>query len=610
MPWAIFTRPSIQLAALKASLAEKDPTLTVNCHHHYLEVASRLGGEEYQWMARSGWAGEALYAPLLYPEMADSSARLFGKEQARFRKVRRGVDFGWASGEISRCLGDFIKSIPWQDIDLVGLTVCFNQFIPALVVAREIKAIRPELPLVFGGSSCAGLSAQSILDEFQWVDFVISGEGEAPLGELVDFLRGEVGQLGPNVLTREDTSFKKSPQTQLLLGKRQAELVVGCPSARNQLASLPCPDYRDYFNEIGRYFPGAPFVPTLPVEFSRGCWWGKCTFCNLNLQWDGYRAKTAVQVYDEVKSLAATHGCLDFTFTDNVLPVREAREFFAMIAASNCDYSFFAELRASQRYDFPAFRVGGLRTAQVGIEALSPGLLRRMNKGVTVMDNVAAMKEAVAAGIVLEGNLILGFPGSTADEVRETLEVLAFLLPFLPLDAAFFFLGRNSPVDQFPDQYGIRSTGPHPRMRALLPAGPVKRLDFLVKGYRGDLQHQQRIWRPVKMAIAKWHDFHRRRIQSGLSGPPLSYRDGGGFLLVRQEQTNSPVLHHRLRGLSRRIYLACEKNIELDTLAEIFPEVSRQRLVAFLGDLEFKKIVFRENENYLSLAVPQRGLEW
>ena len=67
-----------------------------------------------------------------------------------------------------------------------------------------------------------------------------------------------------------------------------------------ELSDLSPPDYDDYFELLQSFSPEKTFFPTLPMEMSRGCWWhrplkdGKstgCAFCNLNLQWEGYRAK-------------------------------------------------------------------------------------------------------------------------------------------------------------------------------------------------------------------------------------------------------------------------------------------------------------------------------
>lgn len=80
-PWPLFNRPSLQLAALRSYLVEQGG-FHVDNRHLYLAVAKRIGTDLYARIARSGWAGEALFAPLLFPEQIQGAARLFRRELA------------------------------------------------------------------------------------------------------------------------------------------------------------------------------------------------------------------------------------------------------------------------------------------------------------------------------------------------------------------------------------------------------------------------------------------------------------------------------------------------------------------------------------------------
>ena len=72
------------------------------------------------------------------------------------------------------------------------------------------------------------------------------------------------------------------------------------------LAELPIPDYDDYFEELQGSLYRAAILPGLPVEMSRGCWWGQkshCTFCGLNGGGMNYRSKAPEQVLEEIDAL-------------------------------------------------------------------------------------------------------------------------------------------------------------------------------------------------------------------------------------------------------------------------------------------------------------------
>ena len=581
MPWAPFHRPSIQLGALKSYLDGRLENIDVTTRHSYLEVAKAIGLERYRLIAARSWAGEALYAGLLFPEQRDSARRLFASELPRLGSAAWDELLPILSAQLDVLLDRELTA----DCTLVGLSVSFSQLAASLLAAKRIKERRPDLAIVLGGSALTPSMARNLPEAFPAVDCCICGEGEQPLLGLIA------------ALAEAKTIRSASGQEP---GLRTGD--APCPPPADQIAdldSLPVPDYSDYFQELARN--GLAFIPELPVEFSRGCWWNRCSFCNLNLQWLGYRHKSHERMQAEVRTLAARHRCLDFSFTDNALPPAEARSFFREQAKESTDLRFFAEIRALPKpEEYGLLRRGGLTEVQIGVEALSDSLLARMRKGIRAIDNIAAMKHAQEHGLRLSGNLILEFPGSTAEEVKETLAALEALLPYPPLAAAGFFLGAQSPVYCQPTEFGITTIGHHPKNRQIFPAALLRRMEMLTMAARGDRGVQRRLWTPVRHAIRSWQDFHRGR---DLGRPALSYRDGGDFLVIRQELPGQPVLHHRLQGLSREIYLHCHRPVARKQLPQTFKRVKEEQLACFLADLQDKHLLFQDRDHCLALAV-------
>ncbi len=584
MPWAIFNRPSIALGALKGYLTRQDTA--VACLHPYLDIAALLGPTTYHAISRNSWAGEALYGGLLFPRQSRQAARLFT------RLLGRSFTPGYEElrSILASQLRQWLDDHQFHQLALLGFSIAFAQLPASLLAAREIKKRCPELPIVFGGSTCTPGLAISLLRNFPQVDYVIAGEGERPLSQLVSWLEGNA----------------PFPQNGVWSRERQPKNGNDCCQEITPLDQLPLPDYRDYFSELAT--SSLTFIPELPIEFSRGCWWNRCTFCNLNQQWQGYRAKSAQRMQVELQQLKKHYQVLDFFFTDNALPVQATRQLCNTLGNAADDCRFFAEIRVLPRpEDYRLLARAGFRTIQIGIEALADSLLEKMGKGVKVMDNVLALKMAAAAGLQVEGNLILEFPGSSEEEVAQTMTVLEMLLPFQPLEAARFFLGYGSPVWQNPDRYGIKALWPHPYYRHIYPESLLANMEMLLCSYRGDRKRQQALWRPVKTRIRQWHSFHQHRQRKG---PALTYRDGGNFIIIRQERLGRPSLHHRLSGMSRRIYLACEQPQSLKTLAGHFTNFTGEQLVRFLADLEQKKLLFHHNSLYLALAVRDMSTNW
>jgi len=210
------------------------------------------------------------------------------------------------------------------------------------------------------------------------------------------------------------------------------------------------------------------------------------------------------------------------------------------------------------------------------------------------------MRQSAEAGIQLDGNLIIQFPGSTTTEVKETLHNLDFVLPYTPLAAASFFLGYGSPVAKDPGSFGILAVTQHTKNTKLFPKDILKNLTMLIQNYRGDRSIQRKQWKVVATKIESWKRFHgdRNSRQS-----PLSYRDGNSFLLIRQEQLTGPVLQHRLLGTSRKIYLYCRKIRSLSDISQEFPTLKEPALRGFLQDLSNKRLLFQEMDKFLALAI-------
>lgn len=587
MPWSLFNRPSIQLGALKGYL-EKETDYQVDTYHFYLHLAKTLTTGIYNRISLSGWAGEALFSPLLFPEKRDDARKLFYQSLAG--KTRPFPDFDELVARVEQCCRQWLTQIQLIKYNLIGFSLCFSQLFSSLYLAREIKEAdvdklqSSDIPIVFGGSSCSGDIGKSLLDHFPEIDYLVDGEGEQQLLHLCRFLTGQTKFLPEKIRTLHSVPAARSVSGTL------------------NLDDLPYPDYSKYFQEMHQLFPSRPFIPLLPIEFSRGCWWNKCTFCNLNLQWQDYRFKASERMLKETLHLAKTHGCLNFTFTDNALPPKNGDQYFSSLLKKEMDFDFFAEIRSiTDPEKLRLYRKAGLSTVQVGIEALSTLILTRMCKGTTTIDNMAVMKMCSASAIKMEGNLITDFPGTTEDEISETLRNLDFVLPFLPLQTAAFFLGYGSPMYIHSRDFTIQKVIPHAKNRKLFPPDYLKSMTMLINSHKGDKKLQQQLWNPVKQKIHAWQDFHKNRDKT--MQHPLHYRDGSTFLIVRQERISKDPLLHRLRGLSREIYLFCERPTKLSSLFASFPTVNEQALQKFIDEMCLKHLMFQEKDRVLSLAV-------
>ena len=567
-PWPLFNRPSIQLGALKAWLQGRFSGCRVVTHPVYLTVAHGIGYDLYAQLSERTWVSECVYSALLFPERTERIEALFHR-QRRGKPLPGGRSFRWLTDRIRTISDAIINRADWDEVLLIGFSICLCQLSSALYFIRHIKQRCPRTPVVIGGSMVPAPTARGLMTAFPEIDFSISGEGERPLAELVrgllDAASGGPVLHGPDILSR-----------------RGPEGPAGAGHQIDSIDDLPVPDFNDYFRLLEGFAPDRRFFPTLPVELSRGCWWrrpvapGKekgCAFCSLNLQWQGYRAKSTPRAVAEIETLTARHRLLTIAVADNLMPLANGAPVFRSLAADGRDYRLFGEIRADTRIEvLQTLRAAGMEEVQVGIEALSSRLLKKMNKGTTAIGNLQILKDCEEAGIAHRSNLILCFPGSDSQDVEETLLTLDFALPFRPLRPVRFWLGLGSPVAENFRGYGLSAVFNHRHYAALFPGGICRAVTFPILGYRGDLGRQQRQWKPVERRLAEW-ERHYRGIRTGPDAEPvLHWRDGKTFLIIRQHRLGKEPMNHRLEGTSRRIYLYCRRIRTLDQIRERYPD--------------------------------------
>ena len=166
MPWAPFNRPSIQLGALKGYLDRQFPDLCVQSRHPSLTVAAAIGPDRYRRISENTWAGEALYSGLLFPELREAARRLFQRELPDLGAATYDALLPVLDAHLDTCL----DPLPVADCQLVGFSVCFSQLSASLLAASRLKARRPEVRVVFGGSVITPELARSIREDEERCD--------------------------------------------------------------------------------------------------------------------------------------------------------------------------------------------------------------------------------------------------------------------------------------------------------------------------------------------------------------------------------------------------------------------------------------------------------
>ncbi|MCK4462869.1 MAG: radical SAM protein, partial [Candidatus Omnitrophica bacterium] len=280
------------------------------------------------------------------------------------------------------------------------------------MIARSIKEKEADVKIVFGGVHPSVLTAVTLEDSA--VDFVISGEGEIAMKELIDALEGKRDLRSVDGLSfREDGKVHHNPIREFI----------------NNLDELGKPDWTP-FPPISQYKPLPHWhlkQPSLPMLTSRGCPF-RCTFCCVNVSGGTYRARSAKFVVDEIEEAVNRFGVKQISFFDPAFPMNKK------IAKDICEEIIKRELHrkivwmTESRIDcvdkelLSLMKESGCRRLAFGIESGNQKILDSIRKKITLEQVRETIKNVKEAGIEIIAYFIIGFPEDTINTVNETIE--------------------------------------------------------------------------------------------------------------------------------------------------------------------------------------------
>ena len=609
MPFGALERPSLGLSLLKARLAEEG----LACDVRYLTftLAEFIGHEEYQWLCYevpyTAFAGDWCFTSALYgpdPErereyvvrMLQETWQLDEAAVRRVLRIRSMVPY-----YLEHCLG----AVPWADYAIVGFTSTFEQNIASLALARWVKAGHPRLQTVFGGANWEADMGLELHRQFPFVDYVCSGEAEHSFPALVrrvvsGHTVGHPPADIPGVVYR---------------GTDGASVSTGPPEVIRELDRLPYPDFGDYFHDLEKCTVSASVLPTLLLETSRGCWWGAkshCTFCGLNGGTMAFRSKSPRRALDELEYMIDRWRIELVEAVDNILDMKYFNDMLPALARAGRSVQLFYEVKANlTRTQVRLLAEAGVRRIQPGIESLSDHVLRLMRKGTTALRNIQLLKWAREYGIVVEWNLLYGFPGETREDYAAMLRLLPairFLRP--PCAVGPIRMDRFSPYYDSPGEFGLT------RVRPILAYGflyPVADEALRRIAYYFDFDYEADV-DPTGYAadVIAYVTAWQANPELGTLTSTASPDDG---LVLADSRPDATITRLTLSRLERAAYEYCDELRSVPSIAghlrRLFPEVefADRQVVEFLESLVVNRLMVTDGRHYLSLAIRVRPVD-
>ena len=335
-------------------------------------------------------------------------------------------------------------------VDVVGLSVCFpGQLQPAYAFALKIKRELPHVHVTCGGPGITQmlirLTGQRLARALGPFDSACVFEGEHTLLGLVRALE-EKRPLREcaNVVVRD-----KLMGARWLSGHGMEDLKV-----------LPPPDFDGL--PLDTYF--APQL-VLPYDPTRGCYWGKCTFCHYGLAEVGtaaYRERELSGIVEHLRVLSEKHDTRYFYFSQDSVAPKTIVKLSQAIIDAGLDIRWATDLKpekylTQERADI--LRKAGAVACALGVESGSDRVLKLIDKGAPVAVVSTVVDHLATAGIAAEAMCFTDFPTETHEEAVATLDFLGERRDRLAVYiVGEFGLTHGSLVAQSPAQFGIRET--------------------------------------------------------------------------------------------------------------------------------------------------------
>lgn len=330
---------------------------------------------------------------------------------------------------------------------VVGISLGFwQQLYPALLLARAVKAAGTGSKIILGGPQITLLAEPSrhAMVGSDLVDALTIHDGETPLEAFARAVqRGEHWSVVPSLVFQDHSGPVSTPTAPPV-----------------DLDTLPVPEYDD--DEL-RLYPGAQL--RLRVLATRGCYWGRCQFCDypaVNTPSDArYRRRSPQRVVQDVKDLQRRHGVFAFELATESLPPDWAQEFSDRIAAERITASFAAFMRPEGAAVLTpslmrSMRRAGFEWIAFGAETTSDRLLDQMNKGTSFEKVRESLYAAEVAGIEPMTSWIPDLPTVTRAELEHFVAFLEESRDVLsrtqvqPLD-----LRPTSPMVDRAEEFGV-----------------------------------------------------------------------------------------------------------------------------------------------------------
>ena len=340
--------------------------------------------------------------------------------------------------------------------------ICFSVPFPgnlysAFRCAQFIKANFPNVKTAMGGGF-PNTELRELKDQrvFEFFDFITLDDGELPVELLNDFVTS----------SEVEIPLKRT----FLLENNQVVYKNNSTRQDYKQSEVGTPDYSDLL--LDKYISVIEVANPMhslwsdgrwnKLTMAHGCYWGKCTFCDISLDYIKlYEPIAAKILVDRMEELIAQTGENGFHFVDEAAPPALMREVALEIIKRKLVVTWWTNIRFEKSFTADLcllLKESGCIAVSGGLEVASDRLLELIKKGVTVEQVAQVTRNFTESGIMVHAYLMYGYPTQTIQETVDSLEMVRQLFELGVLQSGFwhqFAMTAHSPVGMFPEEFGV-----------------------------------------------------------------------------------------------------------------------------------------------------------
>jgi len=297
-----------------------------------------------------------------------------------------------------------------------GVVGIYTNLMTKVNVLRTMQFIKGEPALRHTRIVLGGPEVRNHVDNFlvHGADFIVLGEGEESMLELVQAL-----ETGTDVAAVKSIAFRDGDGKTLFTEER---------TLMRNLDELPMPNRQKI--DLQRYFDAwkdKHGTSAISINTMRGCPY-TCKWCSRAVYGLSYRRRSARHVADEIAWIKANYDVDSIWFVDDVFTVNHKwlREFAAEVTTRGLVVPYECITRADRMNEevIQLLRQSGCFRVWIGAESGSQKIIDLMDRRVDVMQVREMIRKAQQAGIQAGTFIMVGYPGETEADIRETVRHL------------------------------------------------------------------------------------------------------------------------------------------------------------------------------------------